>query len=86
VNIEVTPADTALEAARIHLEIIRRLSPERRLELAIGMSDFLREVTEAGVRARHPDYSDQQVQVAVARLMLGDALFQKVHPGTRIAV
>jgi hypothetical protein len=85
-SIEVIPADTTAEAARVHLEIIRRLSPERRLELAIGMSDFLREVTVAGVRARHPDYSDHQVQVAVARLMLGEALFQKVHPGTDIAV
>ena len=85
-NIEATPADTTPDAARVHLEIIRRLSPERRLELAFEMSNNLREVAVSGVRSRHPEYSDEQVRFAVARLMLGDELFRKVHPGIEIAV
>jgi hypothetical protein len=85
-NLELFPADTTPDAARVHLEIIRRLSPERRLELACEMSNNLREVSVSGVRSRHLEYSDEQVRFAVARLMLGDELFRKVHPGIEIAV
>ena len=53
---------------------------EKRLELALRMSDTLREVTAAGVRQRHPTYSSDQVRLAVIRLSLGDELFRKVYP------
>jgi hypothetical protein len=85
-NMELFPADTTPEAARVQLEIIRRLSPERRMEMALEMSNFLRDVVAAGVRSRHPDYNEKQVGLAVGRLMLGDELFRKVHPGIEIAV
>jgi hypothetical protein len=83
---ELIPADTTPEAWRVQVEVYRRMSPSRRLELALEMSDALRGVVTAGVRARHPDYSDQQVRLAVARLWLGDELFCKVYPGVEIAV
>jgi hypothetical protein len=59
-NIEVIPVDTTPEAARVQREIYRRMSPSRRLELALQMSDFVRGVVAAGVRSRHPKYSDDQ--------------------------
>jgi hypothetical protein len=80
------PADTSLEAARVQYEILRRLSPERRLEIALRLSDELRELSACGVRHRHPDYSEDQVRLAVTRLTLGDVLFRQVYPGVEIAV
>jgi hypothetical protein len=70
----------------VQIDIYRRMSPNRRLELALQMSDSLRSVVAAGVRNRHPDYSEEQVRLAVARLWLGDELFHQVHPGVEIAV
>jgi hypothetical protein len=85
-NIEPIPADTTAEAARVHLEIIRRLSPDKRMELALRLSGTIRDVVADGVRNRHPEYDEEQVRLAVMRLMLGAELFQKVRPGVEIAL
>jgi hypothetical protein len=85
-NVELIPADTTPEAWRVQVEVYRRMSPSRRLELACQMTDSLRRVVAAGVRARHPEYSEEQVRLAFARLWLGDDLFCKVHPGVEITV
>ena len=76
-NCEAIPRDTSPEAARIEAEIYRRMSPEKRLHLAFQMNDVLRALVAAGVRDRHPDYTDRQVQLAVARIYLGDKLFRE---------
>jgi hypothetical protein len=73
------PMDTTIEAARKQYEILRRLSPEVRLKMAFQASDNLRNIVKAGVKMRHPDYSRQQVNREVIRLMLGDFLFKKVY-------
>ncbi len=82
---EVIPADTTPEAWRIQAEIYRRMSPNRRLEKALEMGAFLREVVAAGIRYRHPDYDERQVTMAAARLRLGDELFRKVYPDVDVA-
>jgi hypothetical protein len=84
--LEIIPADTTPEAARVHLMILRRMSPERRMELVCQLSDGLREVVSAGVRHRHPEYAEDQVRLAVLRIYLGDSLFRQVRPGVEIAV
>jgi hypothetical protein len=83
---EVLAADTTLEAARVQFAIFRRMAPSRRLQLACRMSETLRAVVASGVRSRHPDYTDDQVRLAVNRLALGDVLFRQVYPGTDIEV
>jgi hypothetical protein len=80
------PADTTPEAARVLVEIYRRMPPSERLELALKMSDSLRSLVASGVRHRHPEYDEEQVTLAVTRLYLGEELFAKVYPGVRIAV
>jgi hypothetical protein len=85
-NLELIPADTTAEAWWVQVEIYRRMSPSRRLELAFQMSDTLRRTVADGVRSRHPDYSEDQARLAVARLWLGDELFRTVYPGVEVAV
>jgi hypothetical protein len=78
------PAHTTPEAARVQDEIFRRMPPSRRLELALEMSDELRDVSAAGVRDRHPEYMEAQVRLAVIRLSLGEELFRQVYPGVDV--
>ncbi|HEY1860268.1 MAG TPA: hypothetical protein VGG61_07935 [Gemmataceae bacterium] len=85
-KLTATPADTLPEAARVQLEIYRRMAPEKRLQLAMRMSDTLRRVAMDGIRCRHPVYGDEQVRLAFLRLTLGKELFAKVCPGVDIAV
>lgn len=84
-NYELIPADTTMEAYLVQMAALRRLSPDRRLEMVCELNDSLREVMASGVRARHPEYSPQQVNLALARLRLGDELFRKVYPGVDLA-
>jgi hypothetical protein len=83
-SLQWIPPDTTPEAARMQLQICRHLSPSRRLELALQMSDSLRKTVEAGVRRRHPEYTGDQVRLAVIRLYLGDQLFGEVYPGVDV--
>ncbi len=85
-NFEAIPADTTPEAWAVQRDIFRRMSASRRLELALEMTESLRRVVASGVRSRHPDYSEEQVRLAVARLWLGDDLFRQSHPGIEIGV
>jgi hypothetical protein len=75
------PADTTLEAMRVQHEIYRRMPAERRLRMALQMSDAIRRVSAEGVQARHPEYTPRQVELAVIRMMVGEELFRRAYPG-----
>ena len=49
------------------------MTPQQRVAVAAEMSDELRRVTEAGIRHRHPAYSDDEVRAALALIILGPA-------------
>lgn len=72
--------DTTVEAQAIVWRALRALSPSRRLEMAFELSDELRHATRDGIRRRHPDYDERQVELALRRLMWGEALFVCVYP------
>ncbi len=77
----VVPADTTLEAARVQRDIFRRMSPARRLQLACEMSDYVRGLAVAGVRRRHPEYTEEEAKLAVTRMCIGEELFKQAYPG-----
>ena len=78
------PADTSKEAAKVQAEALRRMGLSGRAELTMQLCDNLRQITKAGIRHRHPDYTDQQITQAYLRLILEPELFQKVFPGSEI--
>ena len=80
-NLEIAPADTLPEAAQVQFEIFRRMSPNKRLQLALRMGDSLRQVVAAGVRHRQPEISEDQVRRIVIHLTLGEELFRQANPG-----
>lgn len=72
---EPTVLDTTPEAADIQRRIWKRMGPEGRVRLALRMSDEMREISIAGVRARNPDMSFSEARDDVLRRMWGDELF-----------
>jgi hypothetical protein len=60
------------------------MSPEQRLEQALQWSEEVRELGRAGIRLRHPDYSEREIQLASIRLRLGDELFAQVYPSVDV--
>ncbi len=80
------PDDTTLEAYRVQHEIYARMTPQERLAIAFELSDNVRAVAAAGVRRRHPDYTDEEVKMAVFRLSLGEKLFKDAFPDCDVEV
>lgn len=78
------PLDTSLEALRVQSEIFAKMSGERRLELMFQLNHQADAICEAGIRSRHPEYSDNEVKLARIRLCLGDKLFRQAYPGVEI--
>jgi len=76
--------DTDREASAVYYRALRAMTPEERLCRGMELSDQMRAVLAAGVRHRHPDYDDRQVQLATVRLLLGETLFRQVHPGVEV--
>ncbi|MCB9760496.1 MAG: hypothetical protein H6739_11710 [Alphaproteobacteria bacterium] len=74
------PLDTTPEAHAVQLQILRSRTGEQRLRMALQLSEDVRAFSRAGIRARHPEYSEQEVTWALHRLTLGDTLFQEAWP------
>lgn len=77
------PRDTTREARELQLAILRRMDGPTRLGMACRMSDDARAVSEAGIRHRHPDWSDEQVRDAMYVLLLGEDLARRVSAHAR---
>jgi hypothetical protein len=76
--------DTTPDAAATQLAIYRRMDPGRRGELALEMSFAARELALAGIRMRHPAYSEEEARLALFRLLLGDELFRRAWPRAKL--
>ena len=76
-DMNLIPADTTIEAARKQFEILERLGVAGRAEMTFELSDNLRQITESGVRLRHPEYNDNQVRRDVLCIVLGEELYHK---------
>lgn len=50
------------------IAIYRRMKPERRLAIAEGLYWTARKLKAAGLRAHHPDWSDEQVAREVTQI------------------
>lgn len=46
------------------------MTPEQRLAAAAEMSDDIRAVAEAGIRHRHPDWSDDEIRCELVAILL----------------
>lgn len=76
----VVPLDTTADAHRLQGEIYRRMGGAARVSIAYQLTETVRRLAMAGIRARHPAYTDEQVFQAWARLKLGDDLVRAVWP------
>jgi hypothetical protein len=44
------------------------------------LNQFVRDLAAAGIRSRHPNYTDDEVRFALRRLLLGDENTRKAWP------
>jgi hypothetical protein len=66
----IAEPDHVSAAKARQLAIIRKMSPEQRLQQAFRMNRAMRELLAAGFRARHTTWSQAEVRRAVADRIL----------------
>lgn len=71
--LEMRARDTSAKAAAIQERLHDELGPEGRFRLAMSMSELAREFARAGVRERHPGFTEEEVSRELARLFYGRA-------------
>ena len=54
--------------------LIAGMGAGRRAQLAARLSADVRRLSRAGIRSRHPTYTDEDVEFALRRLLYGDDL------------
>ncbi len=63
---------------------LQKIGAEGRAAMVFELSDNLRELVEAGIRRRHPDYTPRQMVQSVLRLTLDKAVFEQIFPGCSV--
>ena len=54
----------------IQKELLKKMTPQQKLNLAQRLYNSARQLSEAGVRMQHPDWNETQVQKAVREAFL----------------
>jgi hypothetical protein len=66
----VVKSDHREKADTLQAEIYRRMSPQRRLEIAIAMQEQARTLMDTGLRLSHPHFTPDERRREIARRIL----------------
>jgi hypothetical protein len=71
--------DTSPDAEAVQIEIYRRMSARRKLELVEEANRTARNLALAGLRSRHPEAGSEELFRRLMDLMLGEELAAEVY-------
>ena len=71
--------DTDPDAHRVHIDLMRRAEGWRKLQLADQLHQSLTMLALAGLRARHPGASPEELRRRLADLLLGAELAEQAY-------
>ena len=80
----VTRTDTTKAARRVQRGLHSAMSGEQRVELMVRMSEDARDITAAGIRMSHGDWSEKRVRRALLIRIYGADLVERAWgPGAQ---
>jgi hypothetical protein len=71
--------DTDPETERVHLELLRRASPGRRIRLALSLSRTVMGLSRGGLARRLPELSPEEVGLRFVALHYGADLAEELR-------
>lgn len=71
--------DTSPEALAVQLECLRKMTPKQRIRQSCAMSRRVRQMAFEAIRRRHPDFTEEEVQLLFIELTYGRALASEVR-------
>jgi hypothetical protein len=69
--------DTPQQIEEIQINIMRGMPVERKIQLVFALSQGVRELARTGIKLRHPQADNEEVNHRLAILMLGEELAEK---------
>jgi len=72
-------SDTSPEIAAIQMELLRKASPARKLEMLGQMNLTVKTLALSGLRTRYPDDTPEALRRRLADLILGPELALKIY-------
>lgn len=63
--------DTSPEAQAVQLECLRRMTPQQRVRQVCAMSGQVKRMAFEAIRRRHPEFSEDEVQMRFFELTYG---------------
>ena len=79
------PADTSPEAWKVFVDLMRKMSPEEKLQRTFEFSAMVRQLGEAGLRQKYPQAGEREIFLRAARQNLGADLYARVY-GAELAL
>jgi hypothetical protein len=73
------PRDTSPEAWKVLMDLMRKMSPEEKLQRTFEYSAMVRRFAEAGLRQKYPQAGEREIFLRAARQRLGTDLYAKVY-------
>lgn len=73
------PEDTDASALRVLDELYAAMSPTEKLERVAELSVGANRLALAGLRARHPDLTEEELLLRLAEIRLGPELFKAAY-------
>jgi hypothetical protein len=71
--------DTSPEAEHVLMDLLRRASPARKLQMIVSANRASRELAMCGLKMRHPGESPENLRRRLAELWLGKELAAKAY-------
>ena len=71
--------DTAPEAERVLIDLLRRAPPLRKLEMVGQLNQTVRTLALSGLRQRHPQATAEELRRRLADLLLGPVMATEVY-------
>ena len=73
--------DTSRDALREQVRALATDDGEQRVLRALQLNETARQISAASIHDRHPDYTPEQVQLALGRRRLSEKPLREVFPG-----
>lgn len=77
------PLDTTPKMQAIQDELLRRKTPEERFRMAQEFNLGLQRLAFASLRQEHPEWSDDEIWLELAKRRLGEDVVRKVRERAR---
>lgn len=79
-NRSVLNRDTSRHVEGLQIDLWRRMSPLSKVQAVSALTHSVLQLSLTGIRQRHPDATDHECKIRLARLTLGPELAKRVYP------